>query len=322
MDCRAFIDCLADIAAGSCPTASRNEALNHAAGCNSCAGLLRAWQAEEEPGGDFEQDEFTRSILARTSGAAACDAARDRLPDYVDATAGAIDTELVAGHLARCASCRTIAETLFELSAELPSLAEIDPGPGFAAAVTHATTGAAARRESIGARLDAWWGRLLERPRIGFELAYAGTLLLVLAFGNPAATLQAASSKTYALAETGLSQARAALPSIVPSIENRAASQRSRIEKIRAFSDAVSQRRLGFEQRLLAAWQQAWTGFVSTVSEVQRLAGTVRDSVAGWWANVTMSRGANEPAGQSGRYTRQERASGAEQTARRDTSAK
>lgn len=163
----------------------------------------------------------------------------------------------------------------------------------------------------MGARFEAWWGRLLDRPRIGFELAYVGTLLLVLVFGNPAATLQAASAKTYALAETGLSQARSALPSIIPSMDGASGSRRARVEKVRALGDAVSQRRQGLEQRLLAAWQQAWAEYASAVSEVQRLAGWVRDRITAWWANITTGGSATEPSGQSGRYTRQERPNGA-----------
>jgi len=70
------------------------------------------------------------------------------------------------------------------LLAELPSLAEMDPGPGFVARVLLATS----QRPAASGWLDRWadaWRALVRRPRFAWEAAYVATVCWVLIFGNP-----------------------------------------------------------------------------------------------------------------------------------------
>ena len=103
-----------------------------------------------------------------------------------DEPLAAPDRTLVAGHLEACAACRAVAAALDEAATALPELAEVDPGPAFTARVLAATS----RRRAGGRFADRWraaWAALVGRPRFALEAAYALTLVLVLAGGNPLA---------------------------------------------------------------------------------------------------------------------------------------
>lgn len=141
---------------------------------------------------NFDGEELTRAILARTSGSA-CASARERLVGFADGELAAIDAELIGVHISGCADCAALAGALGRLSRDLPELAEIEPDVAFLHDVLVRTW----KRPSVAARAAAWvreaGAALWQRPRIAWEAAYVGTAVLSLAFvlaGSPLAGMQ------------------------------------------------------------------------------------------------------------------------------------
>lgn len=312
MDCRAFVDCLADLVQGTLRVETRREAEDHARSCSRCGDLLAAWTAPLPESGRTAREEagsdFTRSVLARTSGSS-CSAARDLLPGYADGDLEAVDTDLVRAHLHDCAACREVASVLEELTTVLGTLGELDPGPGFTTGVLQATS-ARDRAPSLGAKFEAWWNRLVQRPRLGFEFAYAGTLLLVLVLGNPAPALQAASERTLVLAQAGLEDVRAALPSFAAPFDVPGSGQRgASVQAVAAMAESVSAAaRDAFARRVLIVWQAAAAQYQQMIAAIERMAGDALALLNSWWASFTGNDddGAGEPPAGGSRYQQQE----------------
>lgn len=120
-----------------------------------------------EPGPSLE---LTRAILARTSGDP-CHRLQSLACDFVDGTLEAGQAGLVRLHLGHCGSCAALVGALAELQADLPAMAQVDPGPWFTQAVLRATRDLPARQ---GTGLREFWWRLMHRPRIALEAAYLG----------------------------------------------------------------------------------------------------------------------------------------------------
>ncbi len=317
MDCRAFADCLADLVQGTLQGKVRLEAEDHARSCSRCGDLLAAWTApltDESGQTPHEQEHeqagshFTRSVLARTSGST-CGAARYLLPGYVDQDLEAVDADLVRSHLRDCAACREVAQVLEELTTVLGTLAEIDPGPGFTSGVLRLTS---ARDEapSLGTKFGAWWNRLVQRPRLSFELAYAGTLLLVLVFGNPAPALQAASERTLVLAQAGLEDVRSALPSFAAPNDVSGSGQRGAgVQAVAELAESISAAaRDAFARRVLVVWEAAAAQYQQMIAAIERLAGDALALLNSWWESITSNGdgGAGEPPARDGRDQKQE----------------
>jgi hypothetical protein len=72
---------------------------------------------------------------------------------------------------------------------DLPLLAELDPGPGFAERVFLATSNTPEPR-GWRARAAAAWRALVRRPRFAWEAAYVVTVCWVLVFGNPVSAIE------------------------------------------------------------------------------------------------------------------------------------
>ncbi|MCX6551408.1 MAG: hypothetical protein NTY02_10460 [Acidobacteria bacterium] len=141
----------------------------------------------------------------------ACDLCRARI----------LADEPVAAHLEDCADCRAWHEAyragvevwrgeeidafadgvlvrtsmLDALIAELPSLVEMDPGPGFTERVLLHTS----KKPATAIWRDRWLA-LVRRPRFAWEAAYVATLCWVLIFGNPVAALEWGTSRVSAIA--------------------------------------------------------------------------------------------------------------------------
>jgi hypothetical protein len=64
---------------------------------------------------------------------------------------------------------------------------------------------------SLRERLESWWNRMLERPRLSWEAAYVGCLLVVGVFGNPAVPFRQAPSLAVPFAQTAVDQLRDAV---------------------------------------------------------------------------------------------------------------
>lgn len=126
---------------------------------------------------------FVSDVLARTSGQV-CAGARLRLAGDIDDAPDPTGRALLDEHLQHCPGCRAVADVLASLRAELPALADVDPGPGFAGRVLAATSRRARERRWY----DGWrdrWQSVAVRPRFAWEAAYGLTLLFVLLVGDP-----------------------------------------------------------------------------------------------------------------------------------------
>lgn len=212
MNCAAFEDRLDAVLAGACPADEWAEAERHLAVCARCHRLFEAARGEMHVLGPGERESLTRSILARTSGAA-CGRARELVCDFVDGTLGEFDRDMMAAHLGGCGDCGALVATLSDLARVLPAMAVIEPPADFVASVLRATTDRR-RAPGLGLRLAQWWGRALQRPRFSLEVAYALTVLLILFVGNPVAAFRDVSARAVAAAGSPVSRAvsRAAEP--------------------------------------------------------------------------------------------------------------
>ena len=144
-----------------------------------------------------------------------CDQARALMLDPEGSTADLGHRPDLAAHVAGCAGCQdwmhefqrgalawaevpavdftdaVLARTSgFEtVMRDLPLLAEMDPGPGFAERVLLSTSKNAAARGWRARAAAAWWA-LVRRPRFAWEAAYVATVCWVLVFGNPVGAIE------------------------------------------------------------------------------------------------------------------------------------
>jgi hypothetical protein len=114
-------------------------------------------------------------VLERTSGPA-CDRARELLCAAADGTADPLDEELLRSHLEDCQGCSALAVALDRLGRDLPTLAQLDPGPGFVTAVLEATLPPRTCRARFADRFRRAWEGLVARPRIAWEAGYVGSV--------------------------------------------------------------------------------------------------------------------------------------------------
>jgi anti-sigma factor RsiW len=309
MDCLTFLDRLAALLDGRAAPGERAALEEHARACADCGDLLRAAETQSRTGsvapGPARGEEpfgtgFVGDVLRRTTGPA-CRRAEDLLPDFADGLLDAGTASLVASHLAHCAACAALAETLRAMGPVLASLAEVEPGPDLLVSVLDATSRRPKERVGSGfSRIAGWqawvagWSELLlSRPRLSLEAAYIGTVLFVLVFGNPAATLHAASARTVAVAETGIGRVKTALPSALASLpgDQRVAGALTTVEDLRqklAMSPGSIVPDLGSaiaEGRADATW---WRGIVARLSGAWT---AVRDTV-GWLVEQAGARAA------------------------------
>jgi anti-sigma factor RsiW len=169
------------------------ELQKHVDSCAACRRLLSVARGEA----DFPADDgrgFAASVLERTSGSP-CVRARDLLCDHVDGQLDTADSELLRRHLDHCPACAALSVSLSELRIELPAMADIQPGPFFSVAVIRRLSALGNRPADRQTRIRRWWASLVRRPRFSWEAAYIGTLLLVLAFGNPFSQSYGSSSR-------------------------------------------------------------------------------------------------------------------------------
>jgi hypothetical protein len=145
------------------------------------------------------KEDMIQSILRRTSGSP-CRRAEALLCDHVDGTLEELDARLVQGHLDHCAGCRDLAATLAGMQPTLAEMAEIEPAEDFVEGVLAATLPWPARLRRRFRSLGEEWVRLLRRPRIAWEGAYVGTMLLLLVFGTPLSPFSNVPSRALDLA--------------------------------------------------------------------------------------------------------------------------
>ena len=162
--------------------------------------------------------------------ASTCDALRAAVIDPLERPGGGLTRPDVAAHLRNCPDCRDWLEAfrkgtaawetepsgaladrvmaattgLDDLLRELPALAEMDPGPGFAERVLLATSQSPAP-DGWHTRLAAAWWALVRRPRFAWEVAYVAIVCWVLIFGNPVRAWEWGASTVTAAARERLS---------------------------------------------------------------------------------------------------------------------
>jgi hypothetical protein len=140
----------------------------------------------------------------------ACDRIRARVAETAGPDVAGVSDD-VARHLDACADCRSWCDAYFAalraweadpdpslgagviartsetdaLLADLPSLAEWDPGPGFTERILRCTS----QKPPSGVWHERWLA-IVRRPRFAWEAAYVATLCFVLALGNPLRALE------------------------------------------------------------------------------------------------------------------------------------
>ena len=203
--CRRFEPLLEAWVAGTLDPAARRQAEEHLAACPACRELADlALLAGDAP-------DLTATVLAATTGPA-CTRAEDHLPAWLASDLDEADHHLVTLHLETCPDCRALADILLTLDAALPNLREMTPPHGFTEQVLHALAPLKPQAPSpkpgwagapkpqapspkpgwpaapvlpFDVRLSSWlrtaWPRLIQRPRFATELAYALTVVAVLA---------------------------------------------------------------------------------------------------------------------------------------------
>lgn len=191
MDCRRFEQDLERLSCGTLPEFRQRQAEAHAATCEACGELLALAML---PTATDQAAGFVAAVVARTSGSP-CESAAASLPARVDGTLEVEEHALVAGHLASCAECAELLAVLEAVGRELPSLAQVLPDARFVEDVLKRTL-------PVNVQLRRWWGRAwpkwLHRPRFASELAYIGSLVIVLVVATPGSPLEAVPRRALA----------------------------------------------------------------------------------------------------------------------------
>lgn len=174
IDCHFIENCLEEVLAKKIPSEMQAAVEDHLAECATCRQLVGTAKGMWDSRSAEPAPDLTPEILQRTSGLA-CGKARSQLCDWVDGQLRREDGELLGIHLKHCSSCHDLAATLISLKADLPAMAEVTPDPDFCPLVLKSTV--ARRRWRVP--VVKWWESLFQRPRIAFEAAYLGTLMIV-----------------------------------------------------------------------------------------------------------------------------------------------
>ncbi len=158
-----------------------------------------------------QHEKLVQDILGRTSGSA-CHRALDLLPLLGTDGLNDGDRSLVQGHLEHCSGCRSVAVVLGWLGNELPTMAEVDPGLDFTAAVLARTaklpSRAAAQGHLTGAaglmdRLGRWWETNVLRPLFPLQVAYTLTVLFMVLTAIPGAPLRQVPNRILETVQAG-----------------------------------------------------------------------------------------------------------------------
>jgi anti-sigma factor RsiW len=262
MDCRGFEDRIDAFVVGLLPSEEQEAAAKHLNECVQCRALLSIVRGESDMLAPELSDGLALSILRRTSGPV-CRGAERRLCDWVDGNLGADDREIIALHVAHCSDCSALAATLTELKEALPDMATLEPDIHFTADVLQATVGwrSHARGAQGFVRLREWWSRLIYRPRIAWEAAYVGALLIMLALGNPALLLQHA-PRTVAVPEVLIQSGDQILQKTTAALaERQEAAQRS-LSSLRLRGENLLDAAADFRNRTTSSLRQKVFAFL------------------------------------------------------------
>jgi predicted anti-sigma-YlaC factor YlaD len=264
MSCNAFLEQLEDFLEGRLTPDVRRTAEAHLAVCAECRELVSL--AAEADAQSAPPSDLVGEVMALTSGRA-CGSARSRLCDRVDRLLGPENDDLVRMHLAGCAECAALAAALARLTVDLPSLAELEPGPRFLPAVLARTSRRAEPVARWTAALASAWRRLAYRPRIALEGAYVGALILLLLFGTTNAPLADVPGRAIALVRTvqgalPTESARQEVPRIRDVVRSRYAQTRS------AIGETGREVTGGLKRMSVAAWGRLKQDFGTVWSRI------------------------------------------------------
>jgi hypothetical protein len=248
--CRRFESRLEGWLAGSLDATARREAEAHLAACPSCRELADlAVLTDDAP-------DLTPAVLAATTGPA-CARAEDHLPAWLNSDLDEADHHLVTLHLETCPDCRALADILLTLDATLPNLREMTPPVGFTEQVLHTFTALTPHAPSpkpgregasglpFDVRLSTWlrtaWPRLVQRPRFATELAYALTVVAVLAAQATGAFAGAEPRELLERAREGTAEQVQALAE-APAVTGTAVTARRLGDRVGDFVGSVKER--------------------------------------------------------------------------------
>ena len=212
MDCQRFNDQLPAWLDGSLSPDELARAEAHAATCSRCSALS---EMDVDSTRDETSDELTASILVRTSGST-CGRAHTLLGDQADGALPELDRELLEAHQRDCADCAALRTVIRRLGDDLPAFAEVDPDPGLVEDVLAQTSVRTATSSGTTVGITQWGRlgravrRLLERPRIAWEVGYVAAMVAWLVVGPSWSPLRSVPVQAVALIQQGAAGARAA----------------------------------------------------------------------------------------------------------------
>lgn len=288
MDCKTFSERLEDFLDGRLGAAERETVRAHLAACTGCRAQVETPGIGTDRNPPEPPPDFAEAVLERTSGPT-CAGARDRLAGYSDGSLPPVDSELVRLHLEGCDDCAALSRALVRMSADLPVLAELDPGVRFVDEVIAVTS--AGRRRRWTARMAAGWESLVRRPRFALEGAYVATFVFVLMFGIPTGSFAGMSRQVRGLLEVGpgsgieqpMADLQDRMSSSVEELETRWEELESKANAAsREIREDVARRTTGPKEKI-AAW-----------------IGTIRDRLASDQVNEPVDPAAGEPTGEQG----------------------
>lgn len=254
MTCRDVEACLDGLLAGTLGPEARCRVEAHLEACERCRDLHAVFRASLEALPGAGGVDLTAGVLHRTSGSA-CGRARELLPDLADRVLEGMDAALVEGHVEHCGACADLLACLERNAALLSGMAEVDPGPGFTAEVIRRTgRGAAAGWRH---RLERWWDRLLQRPRLAWEVAYVGAMIAMLLFGTPVSPLRAVPARALELARTNPVQVVEASMSPLPAVGARIADYGGKVWSATggALVESTRPARNALGRKVASAWE-------------------------------------------------------------------
>jgi hypothetical protein len=193
--------------------------------------------------------------------------------DWLDAFAAGVQAwvsepadAFAAGVIARTAGVETVLR-------DLPMLADMDPGPGFAERVLAATSRKPAPQGWRPRVSGAWWA-LVRRPRFAWEAAYLATVCWVLVFGNPVGAIEWSATNIGAVARERLGPPVKELRADLETWRGRLAAEPARKQ-----GAAAGQQGEDTVPLVVRAWQTA-------AEWLQHASASFIDAIARTWGSV------------------------------------
>jgi len=190
MNCRAWLDMLADYLDGGLTPESQVAFKRHADACVKCTRLLATVRDGEAP--PEAAPDLTEAVLARTSGPS-CGLVERTLAAREAAHREMEYDALVRQHLAHCPRCRGMEAVLNWVVPLLPDMAEAMPDRAFVADVVRATSRAPGRR-AWKVTMGEWWERIVSVPLFELQAAYVGAALLLVVGVSPLVPIRGAAT--------------------------------------------------------------------------------------------------------------------------------